>query len=183
MDSRVCVWGGGWLPGLLCVGDAYSCGKGHVGQGVGCSCGNSGVRVTAAVAVSLMHRLSELIQALCKWPMCKADGQSCPPGGWVGGGGGRMCYVSTDGLHANTCMLTGSHPTRIVKQSCVVVVMVGGLVERCSHMQLRVRRDSSMVLGSSGGSSRMWLVMERERVWWYCGCACYGLVQARACRG
>ena len=29
----------------------------------------------------------------------------------------RVCVcVSTDGLHAYTCMLTSSHPTRIVKQ-------------------------------------------------------------------
>jgi hypothetical protein len=28
----------------------------------------------------------------------------------------RCVFVSTDGLHAYTCMLTSSHPTRIVKQ-------------------------------------------------------------------
>ena len=30
--------------------------------------------------------------------------------------GGLLLSVSTDGLHAYTCMLTSSHPTRIAKQ-------------------------------------------------------------------
>ena len=35
---------------------------------------------------------------------------------WPAGGGRQMLCVSTDGLHAYTCMLISSHPTRIVKQ-------------------------------------------------------------------